>query len=119
LSIVELPVVNQNQGGVKMSLIDPSEKIEILATQALHYDRYCGCQYLLQRVHVDGKCGLACCEHVDGCGTHSRILLDPVYDDIEVWKISGPKALYEKYVVFANGARVGQFTLVLNSWVPN
>ena len=102
-----------------MTLFNASEKVKILATQSVHYDRYCCCQYFLERVDVDGKCGLVCAEEIDDCGMHAKILLDPVYQDIDVQKISGPKALYDKYAVFADGHRIGQFTLVLNAWVPN
>ena len=49
-----------------MTIFNASEKVDFLATQTLHYDRYAGCQYLLERVDVDGKCGLVCVEEVDG-----------------------------------------------------
>ncbi len=28
------------------------------------------------------------------------------------------KAIYNKYAVFANESKIGEFTLVLNAWVP-
>jgi hypothetical protein len=101
-----------------MSIFATNEKLEFLATQSLHYDRYAECQYFLERVEVNGKYGLACGEHSDEGGTHTRVLLPAVYDKIEVSKISSKKAIYQKYVVLANGTKVAQFTLVLNSWVP-
>jgi hypothetical protein len=101
-----------------MCILDPSEKVDFLATQALHYDRYAEHYYFLERVEVNGKYGLACgeqsCEH----GIHVRVLLPPVYDDIKVSKISSNKAIYKKYVVTADGKKVALFTLVLNAWVP-
>lgn len=102
-----------------MTVFDPSEKVEFLATQTLYYDRYSGCHYFLERAEVNGKCGLVCGEEVDDCGTHSKILLEPVYKDIKVRKVSTQKAKYDKYVVFGDGKQIGQFTLVLNAWVPN
>ncbi|SRR6266498_4313112 len=101
-----------------MTLFDLNEKVEFLATQSLHYDRYVDCQYYLERVDVNGKYGLVCEEELDEQGTHSKILLEPIYDEINVCKISSHKAIYDKYAVFANGDRIGQFTLVLNAWVP-
>ena len=101
-----------------MAVFDPSEKVEFLARQSLHYDRYSGCHYFLEKVDVHGKCGLVCGEEVEGCGTHSKIILEPVYKDIRVRKISSQKARYDKYAVFADGDQIGQFTLVLNAWVP-
>lgn len=101
-----------------MTLLNTSENIEILAIQSLHYDRYSECRYFLERVEVNGKCGLACGEELEDFGMHAKILLAPVYDRIEVRKISGQKARYDKYAVFADGDRIGQFTLVLNAWVP-
>jgi len=100
-----------------MTVFDPCEKVEFLAKQSLHYDRYAGCNYFLERVDVGGKCGLVCGEQVDGGGTHARILLQPVYREITVRKISSRKARYDKYAVFADGKQIGLFTLVLNSWV--
>lgn len=102
-----------------MTIFDASEKVEFLAVQTLHYDRYACCRYFLERVDVDGKCGLVCVEEVDNGGTHSKVLLEPVYHDIKIQKISTPKARYDKYAVFADGHKVGQCTLVLNAWVPN
>lgn len=102
-----------------MSLFDPSEKVEFLAVQSLNYDKYSDSEYFLERVDVGEKCGLVCGEHSTAHGTHSRVLLPPVYQDIEILKISSHKALYNKYAVFANGTKIGQFTLVLNSWVPS
>ena len=101
-----------------MSIFDPNEKVDFIAVQSLHYDRYSGCEYFLERVNVDGKCGLVCGEQSDEYGTHSRVILPPIYHKIEVSKISSRKAIYDKYAVFADGDRVGQFTLVLNAWVP-
>ncbi|HSL46085.1 MAG TPA: hypothetical protein VK897_21805 [Anaerolineales bacterium] len=102
-----------------MAIFDTREKVEFLATQTLHYDRYSCCQYFLERVQVDGKCGLVCGEELDEHATHLKILLQPIYNDIEVYKISSHKAIYDKYAVFADGNKIGQFTLVLNAWVPN
>ena len=101
-----------------MTIFDTKEKIELLATQTLHYDSYHGCRYFLERVDVNGKYGLACEEVLDDCGCHSKILLRPIYDEIKIRKISSHKAIYDKYAVFANGTRVGDFTFVLNAWVP-
>jgi hypothetical protein len=102
----------------EMTIFDPNEKVEFLAAQCLHYDRYVDCQCFLERVDVDGKSGLVCAEESDERGTHSKILLEPIYDEIRIRKISSHKAIYDKYAVFADGIRVGQFTLVLNAWVP-
>jgi hypothetical protein len=101
-----------------MTIFDSHEKVEYLATQCLHYDRYIDCQCFLERVNVDGKYGLVCGEDSAEHGTHSKVLLEPIYDEIEIYKVSSPKAIYNKYAVFADGTRVGQFTLVLNAWVP-
>lgn len=101
-----------------MTIFDSSEQIEYVAVQSLHYDRYAGCQYFLERVYVDGRCGLACGEQSDEFGTHTRVLLEPVYHDIRVSKVSGSRALYNRYDVFADGDRIGRFTLVLNAWEP-
>jgi len=101
-----------------MTIFDSSEKVEFIATQCIHYDNYAGCQYYLERVDVKGKYGLACGEELDNCGTHSKILLQPIYNEIKVCKISSNKAIYDKYAVFADGSKVGEFTLVLNAWVP-
>lgn len=101
-----------------MSIFDTNEKVEFLARQALHYDRYAGRQYFLERVEVNGKCGLICGEQSDEYGMHLKVLLPAVYDEIKVSKISSNKAIYSKYVVYANGIKVALFTFVLNSWVP-
>jgi hypothetical protein len=102
-----------------MTIFTDKEKIEPLAAQSLHYDRYSNCQYFLDRVRVDGKCGLVCGEELEEHPTHLKILLQPIYNEINVRKISSPKAIYDKYAVFADGSKVGQFTLVRNAWVPN
>jgi hypothetical protein len=101
-----------------MTIFEPSEKIEFLATQALNYDRYACCLYFLERVDVDGKYGLVCGEQSDEYGTHAKVLLPPVYNDIQITKISSTKAIYDRYVIFADRDQVGQFTLGLNAWVP-
>jgi hypothetical protein len=101
-----------------MTIFNTNEKVEFLATQCLNYDRYACCLYFLERVDVDGNVGLVCGEQSDEYGTHARVLLPPVYRDITVSKISSPKAIYDKYVVIADGDRIGQFTLGLNAWVP-
>ena len=101
-----------------MTIFKSNEKIEFLATQCLHYDRYIDCQCFLELVNVDGKYGLVCGEQSDERGTHAKILLEPIYDEISIRKISSHKAIYDKYAIFANGTKIGQFTLVLNSWVP-
>lgn len=101
-----------------MTIFDASETLEFLATQSLHYDRYSGCTYFLERVRVNGKCGLVCGEEVDECGAHAKVLVEPIYKEIQVRKISSARARYDKYAVFADGDRIGQFTLVLNAWVP-
>lgn len=101
-----------------MTIFDMNEKVEFLAMQCLHYDRYVDCQCFLERVDVDGKCGLVCVEESDERGTHSKILLEPIYDEISIRKISSRKAIYNKYAVFANGNRIGDCTLILNAWVP-
>jgi len=101
-----------------MSIFDTNEKVEFIARQSLHYDRYAGRQYFLERVEVNGKYGLVCGEQSDECGMHFRVLLPAVYDEIRVSRISSNKAIYSKYVVYANGIKVALFTFVLNSWVP-
>jgi hypothetical protein len=106
------------KGLPEMTLFDPSEKVEFIASQNFHYDNYSGYGYYLERVDVQGKCGLVCVEELEDCGTHSKIILQPIYDDIRVHKISTTKANYDKYAVFASGSRIGDFTLVLNAWVP-
>jgi hypothetical protein len=101
-----------------MTIFDPSEKVEFIARQSPQYDRYSSCQYFLERVDVNGKCGLVCGEESDEYGTHAKILLPPIYNEIKISKISSPKAIHNKYAVFADGSTVGQFTLVQNAWVP-
>ena len=105
------------KGDGTMVIFDPGEKVENLAEQCLNYDRYCCCRYFLERVDVHGKYGLVCGEEVEECGSHSKVLLEPIYDEITVSKVSSSKALYDRYAVLANGEKVGEFTLVLNSWV--
>jgi len=100
-----------------MTIFDSNEKVEFLATQCPHYDRYVDCQCFLERVDVNGKYGLVC-EESNESGTHAKVLLEPVYDEIEIHRISSPKAIYNKYAVFANENKVGEFTLVLNAWIP-
>jgi hypothetical protein len=102
----------------EMTIFDSNEKVEFLATQCLHYDRYIDCQCFLERVDVNGRYGLVCGEESEERGTHARIILEPIYNEIEIHKISGPKAIYKKYAVFADGDQIGQFTLILNAWVP-
>jgi hypothetical protein len=102
-----------------MTIFDANEKVNFLAAQSLHYDRYAGCRYFLERVDVDGRCGLVCVEEMDDFGAHTRVILEPVYHEIEIRKTSSPRARYDRYAVFADGEKVGQFTLVLNAWVPN
>ena len=101
-----------------MNVFDPEEKVEFLARQTLHYDRYAGRQYFLERVQVHDKYGLICVEQSDEYGAHTKVLLPPVYDEIHVSKISSDKAINNKYVIHANGIKVALFTMVLNSWVP-
>lgn len=101
-----------------MSILDPNETVDFLATQSLHYDRYAEHYYFLERVEVNGKYGLACGEQSGEHGIHIRILLPAVYDEIKVSKISSNKSIYKKYVVSADGMKVALFTLVLNAWVP-
>ena len=101
-----------------MTIFKPTEKIKFLATQTLHYDRYASCQYFLERVDVNGKCGLVCGKQSEEHGMHAKVILPPVYDEIRVTKISSHKALYSKYAVLADGDPIGQFTLVLNAWMP-
>jgi hypothetical protein len=102
----------------EMAIFDPNEKIEFLAGQCLNYDRYACCLYFLERIGVDGKYGLVCGEQSDEYGMHAKVLLPPVYKDIKIKKISSTKAIYDKYVVIADGDQIGQFTLGLNAWVP-
>jgi hypothetical protein len=101
-----------------MNIFDAEEKIEFLARQTLHYDRYAGRQYFLERVEVHGKYGLICVEQSDEYGTHTKVLLPPVYDEIHVTKISSDKAIFNKYVVYANGIKLALFTMVRDEWVP-
>lgn len=101
-----------------MAIFAQNEIVEFLATQCMHYDRYACCLYFLERVNVEGKCGLVCGEQSDEYGMHSKVLLPPIYDDIRITKISSHKAIYDKYVVYANGGKIGQFTLGRNAWVP-
>ena len=101
-----------------MSIFDSNERVEFLARQTLHYDRYAGHLYFLERVEVNGKYGLICGEQSDESGMHTKVLLPAVHDEIKVLKISSDKAIYKKFVVFADGIKVALFTLVLNSWVP-
>ncbi|HSB01025.1 MAG TPA: hypothetical protein VLE49_10275 [Anaerolineales bacterium] len=100
-----------------MTIFDSSEKEEYLATQCLGYDKYSCHRYFLERVDVLGKYGLVCGEEAEDCGSHAKVLLQPVYKEIRVCKISSPKAIYDKYAVFVNGNQMGIFTLGLNSWV--
>ena len=101
-----------------MTIFDSNEKVEFLATQCLHYDRYIDCQCYLELVDVNGKYGLVCGQESAEHDSPPKVLLEPVYDEIQIYKVSSPKAIYNKYAVFANGTKVGQFTLVLNAWVP-
>ena len=101
-----------------MTIFNQNEKVECLAVQNLNYDRYCCRHYFLERVDVNGKYGLVCGEQDDEYGTHEKVLLPPVYNDIKIVKISSCKAIYEKYMIYANGDQIGQFTLGRNSWVP-
>jgi hypothetical protein len=100
-----------------MTLFAPGETIERVATQSFKYDNYSGCHYSLERIDVNGKCGLACVEEQEDYGVHARILLPPVYKEIRIRKISTRKANYDRYAVFANGDRIADFTMVLSSWV--
>ena len=101
-----------------MTFFDTSEKVEFIATQNFHYDNYSGHQYYLERIDVNGKYGLVCVEECENCGAHSRVILQPIYEDIQVHKISTARANFDRYEVFANGNRIGDFTMVLNTWVP-
>lgn len=101
-----------------MNIFEADEKIEFLARQTLHYDRYAGRQYLLERVEVDHKYGLIRVEQSDEYGSHTKVLLPPVYDEIHVMKISSDKAIFNKYVVYANGIKIALFTMVRDEWVP-
>jgi len=99
------------------SLFTAREQIEFIAVQNFHYDNYDGRLCCLERVEVDGKYGLACQEELEGGGTHSHILLQPVYGEIQIRKISSPKANYDRYAVIADDNQVGELTMVVNSWV--
>ena len=99
------------------SLFTDGEHIEFIAVQNFHYDNYDGRLCCLERVEVDGKYGLVCQEMLEGGGTHSHILLQPVYNEILIRKISSPKANFDRYVVIADGNQVGEFTMVVNTWV--
>ena len=72
----------------------------------MHYDRYASCTYFLERVDVDGKYGLVCGEQSGEYGMQAKMLLPPIYNDIQITKISSRKAIYDRYVVFANGERI-------------
>jgi hypothetical protein len=93
------------------------EHIEDIAIQNFKYDKYDGRLCCLERVEVNGKYGLACKEEGEDGAKHTHILLQPVYDEIHIRKISSPKANYDRYAVFADGEQVGAFTMVTNSWV--
>ena len=101
-----------------MNIFDTEEKVEFLAKQVSHYDRYAGRQYLLERVEVDHKYGLICLEQSEEYGEHTKVLLPPVYDAIHVTKISSHKAIFNKYVIYANGIKLALFTMIRNEWVP-
>lgn len=101
-----------------MIIFDTNEQVEFLATQCFNYDKYACCTYFLEQVNVDGKLGLICGEESDEYGTHAKVLVQPTYTDIQIRKISSHKAIYKKYAVFGNGSKIGEFTLVLNAWVP-
>jgi len=101
-----------------MTIFATDEKIEFIANQEFHYDNYSGFEYYLERVDVSGKCGLVCVEELEKGCSHSKIILPPIYDKIEIRKISTPKANFDKYAVYADGNRVGEFTMVLNCWIP-
>ncbi len=101
-----------------MTIFDASEKIELVASQNFKYDCYSGYKYYLERVDVKGKSGLICVEEQENCCSRATVVLQPIYNDIKVCKISTVKANYDRYVVYANGRRVGEFTMVLNEWIP-
>jgi glutathione peroxidase-family protein len=138
LSIAEGRVVYQNQGKeieqifittrqtgnsvykkVIMALFKQGERIEYIAIQNFHYDNYDGHLCCLERVEVNGKYGLACKEEVEGAGTHTHILLQPIYNEIHIRKISSPKANFDRYAVIADGEQVGEFTMVVNAWTTH
>lgn len=101
-----------------MTLFATGEHVEFIAVQNFHYDKYFEHEYYLERVEVDGKYGLACAEELQDCEVHSKVLLPPVYNNIQIRKISSPKAHYDRYTVYADGQQIGNFTMVLNAWVP-
>lgn len=101
-----------------MKIFDSEEKVAFLARQTLHYDRYAGRQYFLERVEVHDKYGLICVEQSDEYGTRTKVLLPPVCDEIHVTKISSDKAIFNKYFIYANGIKVALFTMVREEWVP-
>ena len=101
-----------------MTIFDASEKVAPLAIQRFHYDSYSGYQYSLERVEWRGKCGLVCVEELENEGTNAKVILPPIYNDIKIYKISTRKSIHDKYEVFADGTMIGQFTLVLNEWIP-
>jgi hypothetical protein len=98
-------------------LFTQGERIEEIAIQNFKYDNYDGRLCCLEKVEVDGKYGLACKEELESGGKHPRVLLQPVYDEIHIRKISSAKANYDRYAVVADGEEVGAFTMVTNSWV--
>jgi hypothetical protein len=100
------------------TLFAQGEQIEYIAIQNFHYDNYDGHLCCLERVEVDGKYGLACKEELEGGGTYTHVLLQPIYEEITIRKISSPKANYDRYAVFADDKQVGEFTMVMNAWVP-
>lgn len=58
-----------------MSIFDSHEHVEFLARQTLHYDRYAGHLYFLERVEVNGKYGLICGEQSEEAGIYTKVLL--------------------------------------------
>ena len=101
-----------------MTIFDKNETVEPIAIQNFGYDKYNVHQCQLERVDVSGKCGLVCVEESENGTSHLKIVLEPVYNDIQVRKISTKKANYDRYAVFANGKKAGDFTMVLNEWRP-
>lgn len=101
-----------------MKRIDSCEKVEVLASQSFHYDNYSECQYFLERVEVQGKCGLVCVEELENGIAHAKAVLEPVYAEIKVVRVSTAKANFDRYAVIANGSKMGEFTMVLNEWIP-
>jgi hypothetical protein len=102
-----------------MTLFAAGERIEFIAIQNFHYDNYDGRLCCLERVEVNGKYGLACHEELEDGSSHQHILLEPVYEEIQIQKISTPKAHYDRYAVLADGRQVGEFTMVVNSWITH